>query len=248
MQKKKQNTNNNSLSFIDKFWLFKNIYIDDDYSALKNYFFNLPINISKEDVNVIYKGRNTLYAVTEKEFKMIIKSFQIPHIINRLVYGVLRSSKAKRSFELARLLRRLGIGTPLPIAYYTQRKGILFDKSYYACMVSKCENTYEKVFELSASDQERVMCKLARVTARLHENRILHKDYSKGNILFSVLEDGVIMDIIDLNRIRFCDIDIYKGCRNFERLRGTKAMFKILSKEYAKARGFDLIIKYATVL
>ena len=58
------------------------------------------------------------------------------------------------------------------------------------------------------------------------------------------------MEIIDLNRIRFREVGMEEGCRNFERLPGTPEMFEILADEYAKARGFDaqeclkLILKY----
>lgn len=78
----------------------------------------------------------------------------------------------------------------------------------------------------------------------------LHKDYSRGNILFRRTDKGVEVEIIDLNRIRFRTVDMEEGCRNFERLPGTPEMFAILADEYAKARGFDaneclkLILKY----
>ena len=43
-----------------------------------------------------------------------------------------------------------------------------------------------------------------------------------------------------LNRMRFGNVGIEAGCKNFERLPGTHEMFAILAEEYAKARGFDV--------
>ena len=50
----------------------------------------------------------------------------------------------------------------------------------------------------------------------------------------------VEVEIIDLNRMRFGNVGIEAGCKNFERLPGTHEMFAILAEEYAKARGFDV--------
>lgn len=40
--------------------------------------------------------------------------------------------------------------------------------------------------------------------------------------------------------MRFGNVGIEAGCKNFERLPGTHEMFAILAEEYAKARGFDV--------
>ena len=49
----------------------------------------------------------------------------------------------------------------------------------------------------------------------------------------------------------FGEIDIKKGCKNFERLDGDAKMLTIMGKEYAAARGFNeeeciALIKAAT--
>ena len=41
----------------------------------------------------------------------------------------------------------------------------------------------------------------------------------------------VKVEIIDLNRIRFMEIGMEMGCKNFERLPGTPEMFAILADE-----------------
>ena len=199
---------------------------------------------------VIYKGRNELREMDWHGTKVVVKSFRVPNLINRIAYGVFRSSKAQRSFEYAEMLRREGIGSPAPVAYYTERNGLLFTHSYYACLKSECPYSYVNLMRGDFPGQEEVLRAIARTTAALHEKGYLHKDYSRGNILFRRTDKGVEVEIIDLNRIRFRAVDMEEGCRNFERLPGTPEMFAILADEYAKARGFDaneclkLILKY----
>jgi hypothetical protein len=42
-----------------------------------------------------------------------------------------------------------------------------------------------------------------------------------------------------LNRIKFGNVDLEKGCRNFERLNTNAESLEIMAKEYAVTRGFD---------
>ena len=66
--------------------------------------------------------------------------------------------------------------------------------------------------------------------------RSYHRD---DNILFAEKPEGVSVEIIDLNRMRFGKVSLEEGCKNFERLPGTDEMFAVLADEYAKSRGFD---------
>ena len=143
-----------------------------------------------------------------------------------------------------------GIGSPQPVGYYTERTGLLFERRYYVSLKSECPYTYYDLVKNNFSNQEQILRAIARTTAAMHEHGYLHKDYSRGNILFKDTEQEIKVEIIDLNRIRFKEIGMDEGCKNFERLPGTPEMFAVLADEYAKARGFDadecfrLIMKY----
>ncbi len=63
-------------------------------------------------------GQRNKIKLFELEGKTInIKSFKIPHLINKIAYKYFRKSKARRSYEYANRLIENGIGTPQPIAY-----------------------------------------------------------------------------------------------------------------------------------
>ena len=115
----------------------------------------------------------------------------------------------------------------------------MFGKSYFVSLKSECPYTYRDLWQGNFSNQEEILRAIARATAALHEHGILHKDYSAGNILFAEKTEGVSVEIIDLNRMRFGKVSMEEGCKNFERLPGTDEMFTILADEYAKCRGFE---------
>ena len=224
--------------------------VDQSYGPLKYEVKSLPAAFKYGHGTVIYKGRNELRQMNWKGTEVVVKSFRIPNIVNRISYGVFRSSKAQRSFEYAKRLLQDGIGTPYPVGYYTERNGLLFSHSYYASLKSECPYSYIDLMHGDFPGQEEVLRAIARTTAKMHNLGYIHNDYSRGNILFRITDTGVKIEIIDLNRIRFHKIGIHEGCRNFERLPGTKQMLMIMADEYARARGFnpeecvELVLKY----
>lgn len=217
------------------------VYVNPQYSNLKEFMTVFPIHWEEGQIGkVIYQGRNELREIEKDGISIVVKSFQKPNIINQIVYGIFRPSKAKRSYQYAERMLKEGIGTPTPVAYYTERNGLLFNKSYYACLKSECNHTYTELIKGDYPGQEKILKAIAQVAAQMHNLGFIHKDFSRGNILFEEQPDGSVkIEIIDLNRIRFQKIDMVKGCKNFERLPGNPEMLRIMADEYAKARGFD---------
>lgn len=225
-------------------------FVNKAYCDFSDFIKVLPVYFKNEEGELIHKGRNELRKINCKGVDLVIKSFRKPNLINQIVYGLFRSSKAERSYEYAEMLQKLGIGTPQPVGYYTERIGLLFGRSYYISLKSECPYVYYDLLKNNFPYQEQILRAIARTTAAMHEHGCLHKDYSQGNILFKEVGQEIKVEIIDLNRIRFKEIGMDAGCKNFERLPGTPEMFAILADEYAKARGFDadecyrLIMKY----
>ena len=227
------------LNRLDHFFRPLNMEVSDRYAWIKDFVSVLPIVFGSRGVQ-IYKGRNELREFDLNGQKMVVKSYRIPHLLNRVVYRFFRESKAKRSFRYAQMLRKIGVGTPVPVAYCSTGSWLLFGHSYFVSLKSKCPNTYRDFGECTFERQEEILRAIADTTAILHENGFLHKDYSAGNILFGENPDGDIdVEIIDLNRMSFGKVSMEAGCKNFECLPGTHEMFEVLADEYAKQRGFD---------
>lgn len=216
----------------------KSYQVNPLFNHISDFIKDLP-EYYKKMGKTIYKGRNELKEIEYNGVNMVIKSFRIPNIVNRIAYGIFRPSKAKRSYEYAHTVMEKGIGTPVPVGYYTSRKWFLFSESYYVCLKSECPYTYKDLIDGKFSNTEKIVKSIAALTAHIHKNNMIHKDWSRGNILFKEDEKGIHLEIIDLNRIRFHKVGMEEGCRNFERLPGTDRMTMWMAEEYASIMGYD---------
>lgn len=213
--------------------------VHPDFKELEPFIAGLPRTFGSEGV-CIYKGRNELRRFEVNGYRLVVKSYKRPNPVNRLVYGVLRPSKAERAYAYGLALRHSGFGTPRPVGFLTCRKGLLFDRSYSVSMESACPYTFRDLDKRPSGRRDEVLKAIALFTARLHEQQILHHDYSGGNILFDDLPKDIPVEIIDLNRMTFHKkVGLEEGCKNFERLPGTDDMLEIMGAAYAQARGFD---------
>lgn len=217
----------------------RTLVIHPDFEELKEFVASVPERFERNEGVIIHKGRNELRKMEYKGQQYIVKSFRRPNIINRFVYGILRPSKAKRSYEHAEMYLKIGVGTPQPVGYLNVRCGLLFDRSYYVTCLSTCPYVYNDLFMQKFDYAEEVLRAIGRITATLHEHGYAHKDYGRENILFQKTDEGIKLEIVDLNRMYIGPIDMKTGCKNFERLPATPQMHRWMAEEYAKARGFD---------
>lgn len=218
----------------------KAVAVHPDYKSLEPFVRSLPARFCRDEGAVMHRGRNELRRMEYGGVTYVVKSFHRPNWINRLIYGVFRLSKARRSFLYAQSLLKMGVGTPQPVGFMEQRRGLLFDKSYYVSRLSDCPYIYSDLFSRKFGCEEEVLREIGRVTAILHENGYAHKDYGRENILFRPLPDGSVrIEIVDLNRMYIGHVGMRRGCQNFERLPATPQMHRLMAEAYAKARSFD---------
>lgn len=215
------------------------IVLHPDCTQLETFVRSVPELFRKNEGRVIHQGRNELREFEYEGMRLVVKSFHRPNLINRFVYGVLRPSKAMRSYRNALMYLNIGVGTPKPVGYLNLRGGLLFDRSYYITYASTCPYRYEDLFKRHFDYEEEVLREIGRVTAVLHEHGYAHKDYGRANILFQKTDKRIKLDIVDLNRMYIGPIDMRRGCKNFERLPATPQMHRWMAEEYARARGFD---------
>ena len=199
---------------------------------------------------VIYKGRNIVKIVSVNGIQLNVKSFKVPNVVNRFVYGNIRQSKASRSFTYANILIDNHINTPDPVAYIEEGNGLNFGRSYYISIHEEFDGLMREFKWGKLEGREELLLQFARFTASMHQKGIMHIDYSPGNILYKKSDNEYSFYLVDLNRMYFGNISQEKGCRNFCRLWGSSEMLIFIATEYAKARGFDqtqcvdMVLKY----
>ncbi len=200
----------------------------------------------------IYSGRNVIKTFQIDDVTFNVKSFKVPHLINKVAYAWLRGSKAKHSYQYGMEIIRRGATTPEPVAIVEVLKNGFFDKSYYISVHHKYDFTIRDLIGFDFPDKENILKQFAAFTyEKLHKNGIHHLDYSRGNILISKLdEEQCDFSIVDINRLRFEKMDYDKGLKNFSQLWASKEELEIIAKEYARINNkneqeaIDLLIQW----
>lgn len=183
-------------------------------------------------------GQRNKIKLFELEGKTInVKSFKIPHLINKIAYKYFRKSKARRSFEYATTLLEKGIGTPEPIAYFENQDFIGLKDSYYVSEQLQCDLTFRELVEIpDFPDHENILRQFTRFSYNLHEKGIEFLDHSPGNTLIKKNAEGNYdFFLVDLNRMVFHDkMDFDSRMKNLSHLTPKKEMIAVMSNEYSK--------------
>lgn len=184
----------------------------------------------------IYKGsRNELKVKQIGDFKVNIKRFKTPNFINQIVYRWFRKSKAERSYLFANILLDRKVGTPKPIAYQVNKSlfGIL--QSYYVCIQQNYDLTFRELIEQpDYPNRVEILQKFTRFTFHFHNQNVLFLDHSPGNTLIEKNKEDYHFYLVDLNRLKFQQLNYQQRMLNFARLSPTLEMTKIMATEYAK--------------
>ena len=182
--------------------------------------------------NSIHKARNEIKLVDHDNQKFVIKSFKIPHLINKVVYTFFRDSKAKKSYENS---VRISNFVPTAIGYIEFKKFGLIHDSYFVSENFNYDFTIrEPLLDENFKDKEEIFKLFAHFTHKLHEQGIYHLDYSPGNILIKKEENSYIFKIVDINRMQFKKLTLDNRLENFSKLWAKDEDMKTIVKEYAK--------------
>lgn len=218
------------------------VVVSRSFESLQSLMASLPsLFRNPGEGRVIYRGRNELREFCCGGHTVVVKAFCKPSFVNRIAYGVFRKSKAQRSFEYAAWLRSHGIGSPAPVGWTTVRRHFLFADSYYASLRSELPYTYIDLMQEDRVPQAEVLLReVGRVAGRMHNLGMIHRDFSRGNLLVGMVGGVPCVEVIDLNRIRFHVISMAEGLANFSRLPASPAMKRALAEGYAEVRGYDV--------
>ncbi len=180
----------------------------------------------KKSENSIHKARNELKIIDGK----VIKSFKKPSFLKSIIY-TLTPSKAKRSYLYSIRLKEFA---PKPLGYIEfYERGLLGD-SYFVSEEFKYDFTIREVLlDKNFSEKEEILKEFARFTFGLHEENILHLDYSPGNILIKKEQGGYIFKVVDLNRMKFTTMTKNMRMQNFSKLWISDEDLKRVIKEYS---------------
>ena len=191
----------------------------------------------KNGEDSIHKARNELKILNENGQNVVVKSFKIPNLLRRFFYTFLGDSKAKKSYDHS---VKIGSFTPEPIGYIEFYENNLLVDSYFLAQKFEYDFTIrEPLLNENFQDKERIFKEFAKFTFDLHENKILHKDYSPGNILIKKENEEYIFKTVDVNRMEFRALSQDDRMKSFDMLWAKDADLATIAKEYAKVAGLD---------
>ncbi len=154
-----------------------------------------------------------------KSLDVVIKEFR-PRSLDCLKSMVF-PSKAQKAWKGSIMLMEKGIPTPIPIAYLERKKIFPAKHSYYLTVIEEGGEEIRQLFRnLAEGELEWLLQSLARHLFFCHQQGILHRDLSDGNILVKKSSDGkYTFSIVDTNRIRTKKrIGLYRRIKNLIRL------------------------------
>lgn len=218
-----------------------NTHLNPQYSELSEFIDLIP-SLFSFGGKVLFEQRNIIKIYPVKGFVLNVKSFKVPNLINKIVYVRFRKSKARRSYENAMEIKKLGISTPDPVAYIETMRYGLFYESYYVSLHEEVDGIMKDIYRQTDRESEKLISQFSLFTANIHEKSIYHNDYSPGNILYKRRGANYQFLLVDLNRITFKNIDIFEGARSFSRIRLPPYTLRKIAGIYAQSRKFDIVL------
>jgi tRNA A-37 threonylcarbamoyl transferase component Bud32 len=214
------------------------------YKSITKNFESLVLNTKQYFDNssnkTLFNKRNIIKLIEFEENQYVIKSFKIPHIINKIVYRFFRDSKAKRSYENSLKLEILNINTPKPIGFIEFHSTLFFYDSYYI------SEFFDYNFEIRDVLKDKhfknravILEQFVKFTFDLHKKGVYHIDYSPGNVIIKQKENNYIFCIIDVNRMKFIEFDLDSRMKNFSKMTFDKEDNQYMIKIYSKLLKID---------
>ena len=211
-------------------------FIKNQDKNYENFILNIKQHFHKNS-SFIHKARNEIKIISFQNQEYIVKSFKIPHLLNKLIYTYFKSSKAQKSYENS--LKIIDF-TPKPIGYIEFTKFGLLNKSYFVSEKFDFDFTIrEPLLDNNFKDKEEIFKQFAQFSFKLHQNSILHLDYSPGNILIKKSKNHFEFKIVDINRMKFQKLTLNDRLKSFSKLWAKDEDLSTIIKEYAKLLSED---------
>ncbi len=202
--------------------------INQDYENLVK---NIKTYFDKSN-DILHQARNSIKIINYQNKKLVVKSFKIPAILNKIKYTFFSNSKAQKSYQNS---IKVGNHTPKAIGYIEFKKFGLIHSSYFVAESFKYNWTmhaplHNNIFE----DKNNLLKLFVSFVHKLHQKNILHLDLSPGNVLVQKRQDKYVFKIVDTNRMSFKRLSLNERLKNFEKLWAKDIDMKTIAKQYAK--------------
>ncbi|MEA2028596.1 MAG: lipopolysaccharide kinase InaA family protein [Campylobacterota bacterium] len=192
----------------------------------------------------IHKARNEIKVIDFEGEEVVVKSFKEPNFVNKIAYLLYKDSKAKRAYDYA---HKIVDFTPTPIGYREFYKGAFLKRSYFVSQKFEYDFSMKKPLDdPSFANREALLQAFVAFTKMLHDNNILHLDYSPGNILIKKEGSSYHFKIVDINRMKFKKLSQKDRMKNFAKLGASDDDLSFMIYSYSQdKKDVSLAIQYS---
>ena len=182
--------------------MFQNskIVLDPAYSHLAKQIRKIPSG----DFRILHTycdQRNTVCKIELDGEVFALKQYKRPTRFNQFAYTFFRKSKARRAYEYALRMQKLGFETAAPVAYLEISSRGLFHTGYFLSEFIP----YPLLSSLREEDEEykKILRDFAAFGVEMHEKGVFNLDMNPGNVFYYKSGENYRFALIDINRIRF---------------------------------------------
>ena len=218
------------------------VRLNPAYEHLRSFICQLPDKMDTEGTYV-YGGRRNLIKrfIAPDGTELNVKRYKKPSFPNNIIYSTgIRKPKGERAYNYAFTLLEKGIDTPEAIAYIEDRVAGILRFSWFISLQCPYPHLLYEMGNATEDTYAPMAKALAAYCAHMHDQEVLHLDFSPGNVLWDKKDDDYCFSIVDINRMHFGEVSMVAGCRSFARLWGPKHFLQLLVREYARLRSFDV--------
>ena len=194
--------------------IMSRLTINPPYEHLRAFIEQIPTTMESEGTYIYGGRRNLIVSMTAPDGTQLnVKRFCQPRMLNRIIYSAgIRQPKGLRAFTYPARLLAKGIETPEAVAYIEERNALrLLRQSYFVSLQCPYSHLLYEMGDALPDVYEPMAEALARFAAHMHEQEVLHRDFSPGNILWEYAgrqgwqeeKPSFRFSIVDINRMRF---------------------------------------------
>ncbi len=190
-------------------------------------------NMFENSDMLVHDARNQIKVLKIDDVEVVVKTYKIPSLFNKIVYTFFRKPKAYRAYHNAIKLQNIGISTAKAYSYICFYKYFLLEKSYFISQKVDYDFTMKKVFDdETIENHDKILVAFGEFAKSIHDKHVEHKDFSPGNILVKKGEVSYIFSIIDINRMSFGVMNFNQRMKNLCKLWTSEENLKLIAQGY----------------